>query len=293
PTAATVPKAEPRARDVSRELFDAMQSPLPVSGLAFSVSAIAFSAGATDSVALIVELDPSRLSFTERGGVFRTDVELQVNAIEIGSGKRSATHHLAQLRLGKESYARVQQQGLRITRRVDLPPGRYRLHVGARDTTSGAVGTVLSDFDAPEFTGARLAMSGLAIASAAGTRMLTADEDTALAARLPGAPTNLRVFPSNDTLAVFAEVYGHDDALPATLSVRTTIAAADGSIAWRTVDDRQPDAARRAGLRTWSHVMKIPIAGLAPGHYVLQVDAGVSPQQPPLVSRSLEFDVVR
>lgn len=292
PLASAPAKADVPARDLSRELNDVMQGPLPVSGLAVSVSAIPFRGPARDaSVAVVVELQPSRLSFTEQNGVFRTDIELQVNAIELASGKRSGTRHVAQLRLSRESHASVRLDGLRITRRVELPPGRYRLHVGARDSTGGAVGTVFSDLDVPDVSKSALEMSGLAIASAAATRVITANTDAALERLLPGAPTNLREFPPNDTLAVFAEVYGDEASTPDTVRVRTTVTAEDGTIAFRTEDDRRADAVPRPGTRTWSHGVTIPLLGMAPGRYVLQVDAGTSPQEPARVSRAVAFTV--
>ena len=51
-------------------------------------------------------------------------------------------------------------------KRIDLPPGRYRLQVAASDPVTGVAGSVISDLEVPDFEKATFAMSGLLVTSA-------------------------------------------------------------------------------------------------------------------------------
>jgi VWFA-related protein len=284
----------------SKELLDALRSPLPVDGLSFSVSAPAFQGQMPDaSVALVVELDPSSLKFVEHGGSFNTDIELHIIAIDPSSKKaRDSQFHAAALRLRPETHEAVAQRGVRITRRLELPPGRYRLQVGVRDKTSGAVGTVLTDLDVPNLFEPALAMSGLTLVSAAATRITTAYPDPDLTKVLPGPHTSTREFPTNDTLAVFAEIYDTELGTPHRVTTKTTVTAEDGTLVSSTDDERRSEEfepngrGERAASGTWRHTATIPVPAFGPGRYVLRVEAEIMPSgTAPTVVRELEFRV--
>jgi VWFA-related protein len=267
PGARTTPAAAPSGR-LSRELRDAMSSPLPIAGLPFSVSAVPFrGTRAQASVAVIVEIHPGRLGFTERNGTFATDVELQMIAVEVASARRHGSHHVAALRLRGPTHQAVLREGVRITRRFEVPPGRYRVQIGARDATSGAAGTVFVDLDVPDPGKAPIVLSGLALASAAATRAPTVNDDRQLDAVLPGAPTARREFPSNDTLAVFCEVFTGADAAP--VPVRATVASAGGRIVFEHAVELKAGATR-------PYSATIALGGMPSGAYVLRVEAGAS-----------------
>jgi VWFA-related protein len=165
----------------SRELREALRSPLPVSGLALAASAAPFQGkGSVASVSAVVEIGPAGLPFSTSAETRATDVELHLGATDPASKTpASATYHVAKLRLSGETLARVAQEGIRITRRLDLPPGHYRVQIGARDTTSGAVGTVFADLDVPDLSAPPLALSGVVLVSAAATRIPTVEPDPA------------------------------------------------------------------------------------------------------------------
>lgn len=284
----------------SSELLEALRSPLPVDGLSFTVSAAPFQGRMPNaSVSLVVELDSSRLRFIENGGSFNTDIELHIAAIDPSSGKaRDSRYHAAALRLRPQTHEAVAQRGVRITRRLELPPGRYRVQVGVRDKTSEAVGTVLTDLDVPNLFEPALAISGLALTSAGASRIITAYPDPELTKVLPGPPTGIRAFSANDTLAVFAEIYDNNPGEPHRVATKTTVTAEDGTLAFSAADERRSDDSEpgdrgdRATSGTWGHTARIPLEGFAPGRYVLRVEAQSLPAEavPPVV-RELEFRV--
>ena len=65
------------------------------------------------------------------------------------------------MNLRPETRARVEQTGVRLLNRIDLPPGRYQLRVAARDTGRRRVGSVIYDLEVPDFYKLPFSMSGL------------------------------------------------------------------------------------------------------------------------------------
>ena len=99
------------------------------------------------------------------------------------------------LTLRPETYERVRTHGLRVNSRVDLPPGRYQLRVGARESGAGEMGTVFYDLDVPDFDKEPLTMSGLLLTRAIAQRVMTAQADEVTGKLLPGAATSSRTVP--------------------------------------------------------------------------------------------------
>jgi hypothetical protein len=170
--------------------------------------------------------------------------------------------------------------------------------VGVRDKTSGAVGTVLTDLDVPNLFEPALAMSGLTLVSAAATRITTAYPDPDLTKVLPGPHTSTREFPTNDTLAVFAEIYDTELGTPHRVTTKTTVTAEDGTLVSSTDDERRSEEfepngrGERAASGTWRHTATIPVPAFGPGRYVLRVEAEIMPSgTAPTVVRELEFRV--
>ena len=282
----------------SSELQAAIRSPLPTSGLVFNAAATAFQGkGAEASVALVVEVDPAHLSFDQGASTRNTDIELHVSASDQGAKTDHRTYHLAKLRLRPETYENVTKEGVRILRRLDLKPGSYRLQIGVRDKTGGAVGTAFTDVDIPDFSKPRLGLSGLAVVSAAATRIPTVEPDPILAPLLPGAHTARRMFPVNDTLAVFAEVYENDVTESRRVQATTSILAEDGRVVYRAVEERGNEEMPPTGkggastARAWGHTVTIPVSELGTGQFLLRVQvAHLLPGAEP-VTRELAFTV--
>ncbi len=54
-------------------------------------------------------------------------------------------------RCGPRPTSGSRQHGLRANSRVELPPGRYQVRVGVRESGAGEMGTVFYDLDVPDF----------------------------------------------------------------------------------------------------------------------------------------------
>lgn len=180
--------------------------------------------------------------------------------------------------------------GFRMTRRLDLPPGRYQLHVAAQASNGNAVGSLAFDLEVPDFTRQPLMMSGIALMAASAARLLTPPPDPSFTDVLPVAATAIRDFPSGDTLSMFAEVYDNRLATPHAVEIKTTVTSDDGDVLLSTSDTRRTDEITAKG-GGFGHALKVPLAGYKPGRYVLRVEARASLANGGSAARELEFRV--
>ena len=260
--------AAPVKSELSAELHDALESPLPMSGLAMKVFAAPFKGAAPNaSVLLGVELRGRDLSTAANSAV-----ELAFFAVDAkGKLKASSRDNLA-LNLKPETRTRVERTGIRLLSRMNVPPGRYQLRVAAHDTSGGALGSVLYDLDVPDFEKAPLVMSGLVLTSASSSAQVTAKPDADLRPVLPGPPVASRSFPQNDQLAFFADVYDNDLSAVHTLDVTATLTADEGRVVFKNAEERSTAdlGGKRGGF---GYGATISLKDYAPGLYVLKVEA--------------------
>ena len=171
-----------------------------------------------------------------------------------------------------EIRERMSQLGLRITDRFELPPGRYQMHVAAHDMGGGSLGSIAYDLDVPDFTKGPLTISGLAVTSDAGSLVPTMHPDAQLKEAMQASPVALRTFPAGDELGLFAEVYDNEASSPHKVDITTTITADDSKVVFKATAERESSEiqGKRGG---YGYATKVPLTGLAPGRYVLSVEA--------------------
>jgi VWFA-related protein len=270
----------------SPALQEALAGPLPLSGIGLSVFASPFRGnGSKASVLLGVEV---------RGRDLKLDA---ANSLEVaylavdGQGKVRAgsTDRLA-LGLRPETMARVASTGLRLLSRLELPPGRYQLRVAARDPGAGSVGSVRYDLDVADYSKGPLAISGLAITSAAASQLPSARLDETLKAVLPGPPVALRSFPREDLVAAYAELYEDGRGAPHTVDITATVTGEDGRVVFRTTEEHNSSELRGRGAYAFS--ARIPVRDLQPGTYVLQVEGRSRLGKGESAVRAVPFTVV-
>ena len=294
PTAARKADAKETPARTSPELRDALDSPVAISGLSMSAFAAAFKgAGGKDALALAIEIDGSAMQFTQTpAGTFANKLEVTMFAAD-GEGKiRDGVRDEFDLGLRAQTYEVVRRGGFRIVRRLQVPPGKYQVRVGARES-GGRLGTVLLDVEAPDFTKGALSMSGIAIASAYASRLPTANPDPTVNEFkdvLPSPPTALREFPRGDQLSIFAEVYDNGAKTPHRLEIKTEVLADDGKVVLTKSDERKSEELQGAS-GGYGHTTQVPLTALAPGRYVLRITARSFLAGTPPVSREVEFRV--
>ena len=259
----------PIKSDMARELLDALQSPIPVSGLGMKVFAAPFKAAAPNaSVLMGVELRGRDLTTAGANG----RVDLAFSAVDVRGKMRASSHETVTLNLRPETKARVDQSGLRFLSRLDVPAGHYQLRIAAYDAGGGAVGSVLYDLDVPDFSKEHLAMSGLVLTSAASSALPTAKGDAELRMLLPGPPVASRTFAQNDQLAIFTDVYDNDVSPVHKVDITTSLTADAGRVVFKNEEERSTEelGGKPGGFGVGT---TLALSDLEPGLYVLKVQA--------------------
>jgi VWFA-related protein len=283
------------AEKTSPALRDALESPIAVSGLTISAFAAPFKgAGANDAIAMAIEVDGSGLTFTQNPqGQFADELEITLFASDTNGKIKDGAHDVIGLALKPQTHEAVRRGAFRVIRRIQVPPGKYQLRVGARESGGGKVGTVIYDLDAPDFSKGALSMSGIALASASGSRIPTASPDPKVNEFkdvLPAPPSASREFPREDTLAVFAEVYDNVGKTPHRVEITAAVLSDEGKVVHTTSDVRKSEELQGA-TGGYGYTTKIPLSALAPGRYVLRLAATSMLGKPEPVTREIEFRV--
>lgn len=294
----TVPKATPAratsstAAGAPPELRAGIESPIPLAGVPMRVFAAPFKGTSkAAAVAIIVEVSPAGLRFERKGEVFSETLDLLIVPVNAEGKALHGARDEAPLNLSEKGHELVRANGLRLARRLDLPPGRYQLHVAARSGNSKAVGALLYDLEVPDFSKLPLAMSGLAVISTSADRMPTPRPEKSFTDVLPMAATAVREFERADTLFGFVDVYANVPGGTAhAVQLHTTVTRDDGTVAFRRTDERAADELKKSG-GTLPHSMKLPLAGLTPGRYVLRVEARSYLGGGAQAAREVEFTV--
>jgi VWFA-related protein len=286
--------AEPRSfasTGTSAALRDALNSPVPVSGLGLTVTAASFKGPAPNaSVAVILEVDGRKLKFVEKDGTFANDVEISLVAVDSGGKGRDGGRDIAKLGLRPQTHELVMRRGIRLTRRLELKPGRYQLRVGARES-GGAVGSIAYDLEVPDFSNPGLSISSIVLTSPWASQLPTANPDADLKGVLPAPPTAIRDFPRSDTIALFAEIYDNDARAAHTVAITTSVLADDGKVVYSMADERKSEELAGAKRGGYGYTGNVPLQNLAPGRYVLRVEARSTLGGGEPVRRELEFRV--
>ena len=282
-----------KAERTSSELRDALESPVAISGLTVNAFAAPFKgAGANDAVAMSIEVDGSGMTFKPRpDGLYATDLEVTLFAVDVNSSKvKDGSRDVVNVALKRG--AQGMRAPFRVIRRMQLPPGKYQIRIGARET-GGNLGTVIYDLDAPDFSKGTVALSGIALSSVSSGRIPTASPDpnvNEFKDVLPAPPSASRDFPRDDTLSVFAEVYDNVGKTPHRVEITTTVLADDGKVVHTTSDERKSEELQGAG-GGYGYTTKIPLQDLAPGRYVLRIGAKSLLGNAQAVTRDVEFRV--
>jgi len=269
------------------ELREALDSPLPVSGLTMHVFAAPFKGAAPNASVLFgVELRGRDMKVDAKSKILLSYLAIDAN----GKVRGGNTDSLTLTNLKPESKSRIEQSGLRMLNRMDLPPGKYQLRIAAHDSAGGNVGSVQYDLEVPDYAKAPFSMSGLVLTSGAGSVFPTVKADEQLKPMLPGPPIALRSFPQNDEIALFTEVYDNAGSTPHKVDIVTTVTTDEGKVLYKT--DEMRDSADLGGKRGgYGYTSRVPLKDLPPGSYVLKVEAKSRLGQTPPVARELQFSV--
>ena len=260
----------------SNELREILTQPLQRNGLTMTVQAAPFKGSARQaSVALAIEIDAGRLHFSEQPNkTFVDGIELSMFALDERGRQHGGNFYQFNLTLRPETFARVRGSIVRVNPRIDLPPGRYQLRVGVRESGAGEMGSVFHDIQVPDYNERSLAMSGLLVTDGAAGREFSPQPDDQLPAGvLPAPATSRRTFSRNDVLSVFAEIYDNSSSRdPRRIEVTSALVGEDGNATFSSRETLTSGTAGEKGARI-PVSKQLPLKDVRPGRYVLRVEA--------------------
>jgi VWFA-related protein len=277
------------ANNTSPELRDALDAPLQQSGLTFIVHAAPFKHTQKEaSVALAIEFDGEPFPFAteNNGGLATNTVEVSFFGINQEGKAQRSTRTQFNLALRPDSFKRVKTGGLRVNPRMTLEPGRYQIRVGARESVGNRVGTVFYDLQVPDFRKDPLMLSGLLITAASAPAAMTAMPDPEAPKLLPAPAISRRTFARNDTLTLFAEIYDNSSGKqPRQIDTVTTMLSEQGQEVFRAAETVDNPVASH--WTTYGLTRAIPLNNVAPGRYLVKVEASARGNTPFVIREAL------
>ena len=274
------------AARLSAPVREALSSPVNTRGVPMRVFAAPYKgADGQAAVALSVETTMADLDLATAGNMLTGEVEVGFTAVNSRNKDFPGKFHVA-----KVTAQGTPGRAIRVLEEAQLPPGRYQVRA-AFGNRAGKSGSVVYDLEVPDFTKAPLVMSGVAVTSDLAEQALTIKPNDPLRDRLPGPPTAARDFSTADTIALYVEVY---DNLRSTAGHIVHISAAlqaEGGVPARTVTDERSSKELDAARGGYAFNAEFPLLDVAPGRYVIRVEARAETGDRPVVARDVLITV--
>jgi hypothetical protein len=178
---------------------------------------------------------------------------------------------------------------VRVLSEFSLAPGRYQIRVAAG--SAATAGSVLADLEIPEFGKGPLAMSGIFLSSDRAATVTTLTPIAPLGGALPWSPSARRDFGREETLGLFVEVYENapTETRPHAIAWTASLRGESGTAL--------PLASERRATSTsgtpppYRFTARVPLVSVAPGSYVLEVEARSDLEDNVAVTRRLPIHV--
>ena len=266
----------------------ALSKPVPVGDLPFRAFAAPLKGMGTNGAVLVaLEIDGSSLKFQDRGGTFAESLEISIVAADERGRVQGGDRQTFNLNLMPQTHERVSRTGVRMMSRIDVPPGRYQIRVGAHESTGSGVATVPLDVEVPDYSKTPFAMSGVMISISPDTGVaVTANAEMQPANALPAPATVRRTFTRAETLTSYSEVYDNSSPMAHALNYVVNVRSADGRGVFENRDRRDVEAGKTARMHGFT--TPVPLKDMQPGMYVLHVEASAGNQT---AVRDVPFEV--
>ncbi len=251
---------------------------LPHGDLLLHAFAAPVAASANGMTATAVTLDVAYPAPAD--GASRSADELQVEWVAVDSDAhiKAAGEHTFALALGT---AGAQPFTLSLDDVLDLPKESLTLRVAVASRALGTSGTVHVPVEVPRFTDGKVVVTPLVL-GLAGPSSAKVVRPEVLARVVPFQPTTRRAFAAGETLRVFARLFGPDAA-----TARTTLRLLRDTKALQTVAANPAPSGTAAGALDL--MTAVPLAGLAPGSYVVELQ--VRPARGNPIVRAVPFTI--
>jgi hypothetical protein len=160
-------------------------------------------------------------------------------------------------------------------------PGHYEIRA-AVDGDTGGQGSVYAFVDVPDFAKAPLSLSDLLVHTVPAVSIAV---PARVAGLLPTVPTARRTFGSTEHVSASLRVYQHAGGVPVPVAVVIRIVDVHDQTVFS--QSASIDASRFARTRAADYAVDLPVATLAPGDYLLTIEATAGTHR---VSRDLRFE---
>ena len=246
------------AKEPPTELEKAFAGALPSGSLPVDVAVAPFAAADGKQGVVVVTTGIRR---PVRDATTLEKLDVRTAAFNVGETKERAAHRqTAEITLRPHAAG---ERRVEVYSRLTLKPGRYEIRSAAE--TPGSAGGVFTQLEVPDFSKARLSLSGLVLGFA---RVSEAD---GLADLVPIVPTAARAFPRSGQIAAFVRVYqgGKDAPVPVQMRLRVVDAATQA-----VVDESMVlEPARFGPRRAADCPFQLPLSKLGEGEYLLTVES--------------------
>ena len=256
------------------ELEKAFAAALPSGSLPLDMSAAAFAAADPKQGGVVIVTTGVRRPVSASLAVEK--LELRAAAFEVSSVKERASQRTtAELTLKPGANG---ERRFEVHSRLAVKPGRYEIRAAAE--VPGSAGGVFTQVEVPDFSKARLSLSGLVL----GLRGIA--PPGGLSDVLPLVPTAARVFTPSTQVHAFLRVYqgGKGSLVPVQMRLRIVDASTRAIVDETTT----VDAARFGSGRSADWGFEVPLPRLGEGDYLFSVEAGAGKI---VESRALRFAV--
>ena len=197
------------------------------------------------------------------------------------------------LNLRPETRERVTAYGVRANPRINLPPGRSPIRIGARETVGGQAGSVFYDLEVPDFRKEKLMLGGLLMTTPSVQQTPSIQPDPVVSKLLPAPATSRREFPQSDVLALYTEIYDNDtSSQPRHIDVSLRVVSENGSEVLVSRDELVNGTSGEKPWNIYGYAKRIPLKGLAPGRYVLRMEAAVRGKDGATAAREAPITIV-
>jgi len=251
------PPGRRNAKQPATDFEKAFAGALPSGTLPLDVTAAPFAAGHGKQGMVIVTTGVRR----PVGATAAVEkLEVRTAAFDTSSLKeRASQRQTAEITLRPHATG---ERRVEIHSRLAVPPGRYEIRSAAE--APGSAGGVFIQVDVPDFSKARLSLSGLVLGS-------NIQPPDVLAGVLPLVPTATRVFSPSAQIAAFLRVYqgGKDPLAPVQLRLRVLDASSRAAVE----ETITIDPARFGSGRSADAPFQLPLSRLGEGDYLLSAEA--------------------
>jgi VWFA-related protein len=275
---------------------DAVKNPIATSGVPLRMFAAPFkSDGKTPdgknsdpknaTIAIALELDPSKLGLVQENGVYKGELEIVFAVTDAKNKRWPLMRHRAALALKPDTYERARRSGLRVLARLALPEGRYQIRASAGAST--LAGSIVYDLKVPKFDD-DFSMSGVTVTSNHARDAVTVSPYARLGVALPGPPMTTRSFSQDDSLTLYVEAYEHRQK-PHSVEFTVQLLKESGDVVATVNTTRTAKELSKNGSM-YQFSPGVALDELAPGRYHLHVEARSSLDHKP-ISRDVQITV--